>query len=169
MQKRSIRSRSYRPRNTQNKHDMGIKDGIDVAKFMGIPSVVIRSAVWVMLGIIVGGYSTYVIVVAHIEREQYKKNAKEMMDILMEIKDGRQRETESVITLGDAVTDMSFALKKTTDVTVSAIDDLIPDSSPSQRVFNEQKKQITEVQEEKLPHLNGKIGYRKIEPKNDNK
>ena len=70
MQKRSIRSRSYRPSNTQNKHDMGIKDGIDVAKFMGIPSVVIRSAVWVMLGIIVGGYSTYVIVVAHIEREQ---------------------------------------------------------------------------------------------------
>lgn len=140
-----------------------LKDGIEIASFLGIPKKMVKVAVWgtVLMGASV--YGTYYLTCAYKEHRSNLDDLHQVLELQRSISidlatlktDMNTRMTASE----QAINNLSIATQRTCNDEMDVLARLIDERQAVKLLFDEKRKYINQTQTDYLPHLNGfKIG-----------
>jgi hypothetical protein len=136
-----------------------LKDGIDIAAYIGIPKKVI---VLIVVGLVLLGgsvYATYYVTCAYMEHSANLEDLRQVLSLQQQMSsDIKTLKTDMNVRLTsseEAINNLSIVTQRTSNDQMDILGDLVKYDATLRRIYQEKQKHITETQNDYLPHLNG--------------
>ena len=136
-----------------------LKDGIDIATYIGIPKKVI---VLIVVGfVLLSGsvYATYYVTCAYMEHSANLEDLHQVLNLQQQMNnDIKLMKIDMNVRLAkseEAINNLSIVTQRTSNDQMDILGDLVKYDATLRRIYDEKRKHITETQNDYLPHLNG--------------